>query len=461
MEEETSTPREKTISISQLLLDTKNPRLPEVQTDQREAIRSMVRAQGDKVVALAKHIHENGPNPASLLIVMPAENDEGKYIVLDGNRRLTALKVLETPSLIEGVLDGKVLQRLRRMSSVFIRKPVTTLRCYIVESREEADTWIELIHRGYQSGAGLVEWDGQVAARYDARKGSKSAALQVLDFVKENADLSDETQQKIESGKFPITNLARLINTPYVREKLGIDFQADNVVTGFSSAEVIKGLTRVVEDLGRGRKTVSDIKSQSQRIDYINSLDQTELPQAEKALPTAQLLGTPESREGEGISLSIPKSVGRITPPIYRSALIPRDCKLRIPHHRIAKIFAELKRLDVADYPNAGAVMFRVFIELSVDYYLETAIKWDELKIDGSKLAQKLSAVANHFEKNKIMTTQQLAPVRKAASGQTLLAASVKSLHGYVHSKYMSPVASELKTAWEDLQPFLENIWHA
>jgi hypothetical protein len=57
------------------------------------------------------------------------------------------------------------------------------------------------------------------------------------------------------------------------------------------------------------------------------------------------------------------------------------------------------------------------------------------------------------------MTAQQLSPIRKAVGGQTLLAASVKTFHSYVHSRYFSPVASELRTAWDDLQPFMENIW--
>jgi hypothetical protein len=28
-----------------------------------------------------------------------------------------------------------------------------------------------------------------------------------------------------------------------------------------------------------------------------------------------------------------------------------------------------------------------------------------------------------------------------------------------VHSKYFSPTASELTIAWDDFQPFLENLW--
>ncbi len=112
-------PFEKTILISQLLLDTHNPRLPEIQENQHDTIRSMANTQGERIVALAEHLVDYGPNPASIPIVMPA-NEDGFYFVLDGNRRVTALKLLESPSLVEGIFEGKKLQKLKHLSTKFI-----------------------------------------------------------------------------------------------------------------------------------------------------------------------------------------------------------------------------------------------------------------------------------------------------------------------------------------------------
>jgi len=450
------TPLEKTIAVSQLLLDTQNPRLPEIQKTQYDAIKTMANTQADKIIALAEHIVSNGTNPASLPIVMPSSNDEGMYYVLDGNRRITALKLLESPTLAEGILDGTKLQKLKRLSIEFQKKPITELSCIVVTDRDEADTWIQLIHRGQQQGAGLVEWDGQVAARYDARKKSKpNMALDVLDFVKETAQLSEITNKRIETGKFPITNLERLLNTPYVRKKLGIDIASDGtVLISYPEEEILKGLIRVVDDLGSRRITVSKIKSQEQRIDYVNSLSEHELPDTNKSLSVPRPVGSPPGKS------ELNKSKTKVRSQYsYRTVLIPRDCKLRIDQHRLNKIYGELRKLSVDDFPNAGAVMLRVFVELSLDHFLEHSIKWPEQQIENSKLAQKLTAVANHFEANGIMTPSQLAPIRKAAAGQTLLVASVKTMHGYIHNRHFSPVASELKTAWDDLQSFIEKLY--
>src|SRR5690606_29740542 len=54
-----------------------------------------------------------------------------------------------------------------------------------------------------------------------------------------------------------------------------------------------------------------------------------------------------------------------------RKALIPSRLKLTIGQHRINRIYFELRKLDVEEFVNSVAVMFRVFIELSVDQYAQ------------------------------------------------------------------------------------------
>ncbi len=111
------TPFQQVIGVTQLRLDTQNPRLPGIEHNQGDTVRAMVEAQQNKVIALARHIVNNGPNPASLSIVMPSEEGEGKYDVLDGNRRVAALRLLEDPSLAEGILSSKAVERLQQLST--------------------------------------------------------------------------------------------------------------------------------------------------------------------------------------------------------------------------------------------------------------------------------------------------------------------------------------------------------
>ena len=91
----------KSISLQNLLIDLQNPRY-DPRTNQREAIITIVNEQGSKLVALADDIvNESGLNPSELPMVMPS-GDENTFIVMEGNRRLTALKLLLSPSLVAG-----------------------------------------------------------------------------------------------------------------------------------------------------------------------------------------------------------------------------------------------------------------------------------------------------------------------------------------------------------------------
>lgn len=462
--------RTELIDISQLLLDPENPRLAAVQPNNHDAIRAMTKVQGERVVALAQHLLENGPNPANLMIAIPAKGTDDFFYVLDGNRRLTALKLLESPLLGEGILSSKDLQLLKKLSLRFDSFPITAMNCVIFDKRSDADLWIQLIHRGLNKGAGMLSWDGQVGARYDERrKGQKDVSLQLLDLVQKYGSLSEDTQGKIEDGKFPITTLTRVIGTPYVRKKLGIDKDGTNVKLFYPQEEVAKGLSVVIEDLASGKITVSDLKSQEQRIDYINKLKQEELPSESSKLSEPANLSQEEaqvpqhvSQETDKINLPIEQpNVEKTKPTLFpnRSTLIPRSCRISITQVRVNALFKELKKLDIKEHPNAGAVMLRVFIELSTDFFVEKKLGWSSQQVSNSKLSQRLGAIANFMKSNEIMTENELARIQKAINGDGMLAASIKSMNQYVHNRYYSPVASELIVVWDDFQSFIQKTW--
>ncbi len=445
------------IPITQLMIDTHNPRLSAVGSNQLETIRTITQTQFEKIVTLAKHIIEHGLNPAHLSIVMPAPQGGTSYVVLEGNRRVTALKLLSSPTLSGDVLSGKKLKSLKDLSADFTKKKISDINCVVFANRAEADTWIRLIHRGQQGGAGLVEWNGQVAARYDARLGNRRqmAALSILNFVAREGKLSTTTLQKIRAGNFPITTLRRLLDTPYVRENLGLDITRDgSVLRTYPKGEAVKGLSRVVDDVGTGKKTVSDIKNLAQRINYIDSLPKATLPKSAMRLASAVQL---DATSDDPTSTAPRKK--RRKQHRTRNILIPKDCDLNIDEPRINAIYKELQRLKVDEFPNAAAVLMRVFVEQSVDHYLQNPVAWDDNKIGGSKLHHRLLSAVQYMQDNKIMSKRELEPVRKSAAGRTYLAASIETMHAYVHNKHFTPVPSELITGWDVLQTFMENIW--
>lgn len=449
-------PRTREIALSNLLLDLQNPRLADGQATQRDIIRAMLDAQGEKLIVLAEDIlTQGGLNPTEQILVMPDEKSDRRFVVLEGNRRVTALKILDQPELAEGIYSKPLFNRLRKLSQQFIKHPVRKVNCAIVETRAEADHWIELRHAGEQQGAGLVSWGATEGARFRARRGKASAVLKLLDFVRDHGGLDDATKAKL--GTISITNLQRLVNDPYVREKLGFDKQKEEIITDLPDSELAKGVGRMVRDLAHQRIIVSDIDNKKQRKDYVDGFLKEELPDRSKTTNSSRTVRTAATGDNSPVGKTSTKTTPASNKP--RATLIPKGCVFGISNPRISNISRELRYLKLEEYPNSAAVLLRVFLELSVDEYLTNKTPMSPQQRENSRLHEKVSAVANHIESEKKMSSQELMPVRRAIQEQNLLAASVRTLHAYVHNKHFNPSAGELRTAWDNLELFLKTIW--
>ena len=87
-----------TIHVDHLLLDLDNSRYPDQPESQQDALYKMIQLQGDKLVNLAKDIINHGMDPSERVLVL--KEDDETYTVVEGNRRLTTLKLLHDPELV-------------------------------------------------------------------------------------------------------------------------------------------------------------------------------------------------------------------------------------------------------------------------------------------------------------------------------------------------------------------------
>ena len=100
----------KRLRASQVRLDPQNPRLPDgTSSDHGPSTGSSMRTTRP-FWALARDLVETGEsNPAELPIVM---KDGSKYLVLEGNRRFAALKLLANPTLADDEKQRAAFARL-------------------------------------------------------------------------------------------------------------------------------------------------------------------------------------------------------------------------------------------------------------------------------------------------------------------------------------------------------------
>ncbi|MFV8257158.1 hypothetical protein ACNQKP_05115 [Bdellovibrio bacteriovorus] len=438
------------LQLSSLELNTQNPRF-EMAGDQREAIRTMLNEQSDKIINLAEDIIKFGLNPSESTIVSPVVTAKGIFVVLEGNRRITALKLLDNPEFAS--FDKTLLKKFKELSGEY--KKIKSVSCIVFDDPDDANKWIKLKHTGENDGVGTVRWNTQQQARFEESVGGNTAeALQVIDFLKKSSYVSPDVKSKL--GKVPATNLERIIKDRNMQSILGIAIEDGKVITDFEESEVVKGLTKVVNDLVSKSIKVKDIYTKKDREKYIETFGKSDLPSKGKKAPSKwEVVASPKN--------SAPNATARINPkksnPLStsRSSLIPKDCILKISEKRINKVYQELKSIDCDEYVNAAAVLLRVFVELSVDTYIERK-KLPKLNSD-SKLQMKINGVADHLEQNGIIHKQELKGIR-ASSGNIHHMLSANTFNAYVHNKSFNPVSTELKINWDNIQLFIEAIWN-
>ena len=439
------------VNLDELQLDLNNPRFDGL-ANQREALEKIVLSQGTKLVNLAEDIVAEGMSPAHRMLVIRAPGKGATdYIVMDGNRRLAALRVLANPAVLDGMsrIGDLTAQKLRKLAKEFDIDLVQPLDVFMCKNEAQARHWIEAIHTGENDGRGVVGWDGIATARYRG----KNTSLKVLDFIKATGKLSGVELATLE--RFPITNLDRLLGSPEVRELLGLTLEAGDLLSDLPQAELLRPLKKIVSDLATKKVSVSALKSKEDRLKYVNSLG-TLLPDLSKRT------GTPEPLDRLS-ALAQAKSHAKATTTAKASSLLDRKtlipsqslCKLNITDHKLQQMCRELRKLPLDSYPVAVAAAFRVFLELSLDHY--AAEKKLPQYNDDLRLKQKLEKAADELFASGV-PKRDLQAFRALASNPHA-ALSIDRLHGVIHSRYALPTASELRTGWAEVQVAFTKIW--
>jgi hypothetical protein len=94
-----------------------------------------------------------------------------------------------------------------------------------------------------------------------------------------------------------------------------------------------------------------------------------------------------------------------------------------------------------------------------VDHEIDKASLMSERDRRTAPLAKRLKNVATHLQQAGRISGSLEQAIQKVADSQGILAASMMTFNQYVHNQYVYPKPSELRMAWDELQPFLEKVW--
>jgi len=493
-----------TIHIDQLLLDLDNSRYPDQPESQQDALYKMIQLQGDKLVKLAKDIIKHGLDPSERVLVL--KEDDDAFTVVEGNRRLTTLKLLHDPEL---VAENKTTKKIKALLEASPSIP-EEFDCVVFAEESEYEHWIDLKHAGQSSGAGRVNWTGQETDRYRAKHGRKSYGNQLLSFIRNESSLPDS----IQSGhkRLFVTNLTRLLSDKESQKRLGIS-PVSGILYCSETKDCFIGKVLIIletmlelDEKGKNIFTVNRIKVKKDRKIFMDELgvfesglkikskwpienpgsyiheeneetgnsespgNASQNPSAPRSPAVPQEYGTnsefndgveqpptsssnPASKPNQGNSSETKTKEKKREP--YRNNIVPAGTKLKILDAKCNGVFKELKsHLTHEKQGNSVAVMFRVFLELSINCYIER----NKLSLEAKKsgLHDKVVAITHDLVNKRKLNNKQRTAIQ-AASSDALK--STGSLQQYVHNNHMFPDKSSINTMWDNFEPMIINIW--
>ncbi len=139
------------VAIGDLSLDSANPRMPESVLRDEKSMMAFI-AESTAIEDLMQAIAQNGFFEGEPVVAI---EENGKLIVVEGNRRLTAVRLLNNPYIID-----KPAGRIVSISENAINKP-PEIPVIIRKNREEV-----LPYLGFRHITGVKQWEPLAKARY-------------------------------------------------------------------------------------------------------------------------------------------------------------------------------------------------------------------------------------------------------------------------------------------------------
>lgn len=363
-------------------------------------------------------------------LVMPVD---GHYVVFDGNRRITCLKLLSDPTRAPSADVRTHFAGLREQHGGAVPSHLT---CQVEGDRNLIDAILYRRHTGSQKGVGQLGWNDRAKLNFVERTGQGGG----INVAAEVERLLGEAE-RLPEGNIPWSTLTRLLSSEEFRNRAGVSTAGRRFRLTHDHAAVTDALHRITTDLANQTITLGDLWNNAGKRAYLNRLqDEGVLPGEEERLPQpADPGGAPRN----------PRRNVRPRPP--QTTFIPADA----PHiqwtaaqHRIRAIWEELQSLTLSAHPNATSALMRILVELSVESYIAE----HGLNVPDN-LSRKVGAVAAHlFDRQEIDRAYYDELDRIRQSDQLI---SVASMQRYVHSPEFAPMENELRTYWIRLGRFL------
>jgi hypothetical protein len=502
------------VKLSDLDLDLLNVRIPVEGLDEPAIINYLM--EEAKLLDLVTDILRDGYIDNELPLVV-LEN--GRYVVLEGNRRVSALKVIQDP----GILGDTGRKRVDRVLSRFPGAELPPqLRVMVVPSRDDSRPTLARLHIGLTKQRWEVEQQSaffhaqlsamsvdELRARYPAeasditkfiRMGEMRRVILGLRF--DDRDLEDF----VKSGKLSMSSLEYAYDKPKIQQALELVFSKDGLLPTSRLSEgqrlALMYLLERFKDKTLNTRSPEFKARSSQHEELVAELTRivvgkTPTEDDRDGQGKREASSGPGPRPNAGGRSPAPGSTtggGRGTPPpsagngpgaadstqsspaASESAASPQpgsrgpnrgDTYARLDmggftyagsSRGLERRIEELKGLDVQRFPNAAFDLLRTILECSIKVYFKD--KGQPLTGTNTQLKQCVEKLGHEFQaqNNRRMTALISALDRRGTVQAHQFSATQTALNASNHEPDLFVTGQNVHEAWDLMKPILIEI---
>ena len=372
------------IKVDLLDFDARNARLTLNEApSQDELVQEIARVEWKSCIELLKHIVKYGQlSPLENILLLSHGN---RYIVLEGNRRLFALRLLNQHKPTLQLLDERKQTQVE--SIVKGHKPITEVRAVIFEHRVDAAPWITLKHASGQGGAAMKPWRAFEKDRDEYNRNPDNCPKTLAFFYTainlrgSHKGFADVIDRVLENG---YTNLERIITSSFFEEMTGITISGTMLRSPYGEKYVHNIVMSICEALANKEANSRDLNKTTGLEKFIRSIvekhESSKTPN-EKVELDAKIPQAVDKQSNE--TPQIPSSAGTqtalIEPATKKQQTRTKQNKQKAlagftPSNlgdKLNQMVREAQKLTIHNYPEILFATYRILLDLSCDYYVK------------------------------------------------------------------------------------------
>lgn len=435
-------------SITDLFLDLENIRLQvEGKTSQNALINDLF--LNEDAMQILESIATNGFFPDEVPVVI---KEDKKLVVIDGNRRVAALKVLLHPEIVPSK-ETKIRELIKSAGPLIkeievVLAPDRDSVRHFLASKHTHDTrrpWRPL-RQAYFYKAELARGKTVQDLRKEYPNVDIDKFLKYINIHRIAKSIqydSDQATKKVHNERtFPASTIERLYEDKRVRNFLGFDFDKNGEVKiQISKKEFEKGFKKIVQDVVDKIVDSRALNTEKNRKDYLATFSKAEIPNKTKS---GGIITSKDFKE------TIPPAIRK------RTKLAPRDIDFTLQCPGVRRMLSELQKIDYHKFPNASHDLLRSFLECALKAYFDQ--KGTKIKPAGKFVY--LDDVLQEFKKemDSIKNIELSQVTQRIISNTTMKSYSAQFLNATNHNPSVFVIPNDVEDAWDAMEKLFRYI---